>query len=632
MAGHATPASQSASTHPAIPALSLAALGVVFGDIGTSPLYTLKTVLGVTGAAHPEPAAILGALSLILWTLIIVTSLKYVTIALRVDNGGEGGILALMALLRRLHGRRQTLILIIALCGAALVYGDAAITPAISVMSAVEGLNIVAAHLERFVLPAAVVILVALFSVQQHGTALIGRLFGPVMLIWFAIIALLGLRGIVQYPAVLWAVNPAVGIRYLFAGGGTTTLLVVGGVFLCVTGAEALYADLGHFGRVPIRLAWSCLVFPALILNYAGQAAFVLAGAPTEGNIFYHLCPAPLLLPLVILATVATVIASQAVITGAFSMTRQAIQLGLLPRLQVVQTSAEGHGQIYLPTVNYLLMVATLGLAIGFGSSSSLAAAYGIAVSATMLATTVLLSVAMREIWSWPLPAVIAIGIGFATVDGGFLSANMMKIAQGGWVPLLLGALICGVMLVWRRGIAAIQKQVDEMQIPIGDIVARLTSGDIPRVSGTAVFLVRLTRDIPPLVVWHLRHIRSLHGSIVIVNVTTELVPYIADEDKVDAREIAPQMWRAEAHYGFMEQPDIPALLQRAHARGYPVDPSNVTYFVGRETVVPREDGKGLPRLVRGVFAFLLRNSSEQIGYFQLPRDMVVEIGRQFAI
>ena len=632
MAGHATPASQSASTHPAIPALSLAALGVVFGDIGTSPLYTLKTVLGVTGAAHPEPAAILGALSLILWTLIIVTSLKYVTIALRVDNGGEGGILALMALLRRLHGRRQTLILIIALCGAALVYGDAAITPAISVMSAVEGLNIVAAHLERFVLPATVVILVALFSVQQHGTALIGRLFGPVMLIWFAIIALLGLRGIVQYPAVLWAVNPAVGIRYLFAGGGTTTLLVVGGVFLCVTGAEALYADLGHFGRVPIRLAWSCLVFPALILNYAGQAAFVLAGAPTEGNIFYHLCPAPLLLPLVILATVATVIASQAVITGAFSMTRQAIQLGLLPRLQVVQTSAEGHGQIYLPTVNYLLMVATLGLAIGFGSSSSLAAAYGIAVSATMLATTVLLSVAMREIWSWPLPAVIAMGIGFATVDGGFLSANMMKIAQGGWVPLLLGALICGVMLVWRRGIAAIQKQVDEMQIPIGDIVARLTSGDIPRVSGTAVFLVRLTRDIPPLVVWHLRHIRSLHGSIVIVNVTTELVPYIADEDKVDAREIAPQMWRAEAHYGFMEQPDIPALLQRAHARGYPVDPSNVTYFVGRETVVPREDGKGLPRLVRGVFAFLLRNSSEQIGYFQLPRDMVVEIGRQFAI
>ena len=317
-------ASQSGPTHRNTSALSLAALGVVFGDIGTSPLYTLKTVLDVTG--HSEPVAILGALSLILWTLIIVTSLKYVTMALRVDNGGEGGILALMALLRRKQGLRQPFIIFIGLCGAALVYGDAAITPAISVMSAVEGLNIVAPHLERYVLPATVVILVTLFAVQQQGTARIGRLFGPVMLIWFVTIALLGMWGIAQHPAVMWALNPAVGLRYLFAGGGTTTLLVVGGVFLCVTGAEALYADLGHFGRVPIRLAWSSLVFPALVLNYAGQAAFALAGAPIEkGNIFYHLCPAPLLLPLVLLATVATVIASQAVMTGAFSMTRQAI-------------------------------------------------------------------------------------------------------------------------------------------------------------------------------------------------------------------------------------------------------------------------------------------------------------------
>jgi len=414
MPDQTTEAIHSAPTH-SIPALSLAALGVVFGDIGTSPLYTLKTVLDVTGK-QPEPAAILGALSLILWTLIIVTSLKYVTIAMRLDNGGEGGILALMALLRRMYGRYQPLIMFIGLFGAALVYGDATITPAISVMSALEGLNIVAPHLERYVLPATAVILVALFVMQQQGTARIGRLFGPVMLIWFVIIALLGLWGIAQHPAVLWALNPAVGLRYLFSGGGITTLLVVGGVFLCVTGAEALYADLGHFGRVPIRLAWSCLVFPALILNYAGQAAYALAGAPTEGNIFYHLCPTPLLLPLVLLATVATVIASQAVITGAFSMTRQAIQLGLLPRLQVIQTSAEGYGQIYLPAVNWLLMVVTLGLAIGFGSSR-LAAAYGIAVSATMLATTVLLCIAMSEIWTWPLPAVIAVGIGFAAVD-----------------------------------------------------------------------------------------------------------------------------------------------------------------------------------------------------------------------
>jgi len=522
--------------------------------------------------------------------------------------------------------------MIFGMCGAALVYGDAAITPAISVMSALEGLNIVAPHLERYVLPATVVVLIALFAVQRQGTARIGQLFGPIMLIWFVIIALLGLWGIAQHPAVLWALNPIVGVQYLFSGGGITTLLVVGGVFLCVTGAEALYADLGHFGRGPIQLAWSFLVFPALILNYAGQAAFSLAGAPTEGNIFYHLCPAPLLLPLVILATVATVIASQAVITGAFSMTRQAIQLGLLPRLQIVQTSAGGYGQIYLPAVNWLLMVVTLGLSIGFGSSSALAAAYGIAVSATMLATTFLLSVAMREIWSWPLPLVVAIGFGFATVDGGFLCANMMKVAQGGWVPLLLGAMICGVMLVWQRGSAAVQRQVDEMQIPIGNIVEQLASGHIPRVPGTAVFIARLTRDVPPIVVWHLRHIRSLHGSIVIVNVVTELIPYVAEEGRVEVHEIAPRVWRAHAHYGFMEQPDLPALLQRAQARGFPVDASNATYFIGRETVVRREDGKGLPRFMQSAFAFLLRNSSEAIEYFRLPRDVVVEIGRQFAI
>jgi KUP system potassium uptake protein len=611
-------------------ALYLAALGVVFGDIGTSPLYTLKTVLGVTGGA--EPAAILGALSLILWTLIIVTSLKYVTFALRMDNDGEGGILALMALLRRMRERPLRILVFIGMGGAALVYGDAAITPAISVMSALEGLDIVAPHLGRYVLPTTVVVLMGLFALQQQGTERIGRLLGPVMLLWFATIALLGVRGIVQHPAVLWAVNPLVGLRYLFSGGGVTTLLVVGGVFLCVTGAEALYADLGHFGRAPIRLAWSSLVFPALLLNYAGQAGLVLAGAPAEGNIFYHLCPARLMFPLVILATAATVIASQAVITGAFSMTRQAIQLGLLPRLKVIQTSAAGYGQIYLPTVNWLLMVVTLILVVGFGSSSRLAAAYGIAVSATMLATTILLSTAMREIWKWPVPAVVAIGLGFATVDGGFLAANMMKIAHGGWVPLLLGGLICSVMLVWQKGNAAVQKQVDEMQIPISDIVAQISSGHVPRVPGTAVFVARLTRDIPPVVVWHLRHIHSLQGSIVIVNVVTELVPYVAAENRAKVREIAPRVWRAQVHFGFMEQPDLHALLERAEARGYPVDSANATYFVGHETVVPREDRKGLPRIVEGVFAFLLRNSSEAIQYYRLPKDMVFEIGRQFAV
>jgi KUP system potassium uptake protein len=612
-----------------LPALSVAALGVVYGDIGTSPLYTLKIVLEATGE-HPKPEAILGALSLIVWTLIIITTVKYITLALRVDNHGEGGVLALMTLLSRKPGRAR-FVLLLGLFGAALVYGDCVLTPAISVLSALEGLDVVASDLAPYVLPGAVVVLVVLFTVQQRGTARIGRYLGPVMAIWFVVLALLGLWGIAQYPAVLWAINPLLGLRYLFAGGAST-MLVLGGVFLCVTGAEALYADLGHFGRAPIRLGW-CVVFPALVLNYAGQAAIVLAGEPTGGSLFFRLCPAPmLLLPLVLLATIATTVASQAVITGAFSMTRQAIQLGVLPRLRITQTSAAGYGQIYVPAVNWLLMAGTLTLAISFGSSEGLAAAYGIAVSADMLLTTFLLSIAMREIWALPLPAAVAIGVGFGVVEGSFLSANLLKFTGGGWVPVLIAILLFTMMRIWQTGGAAVQKQADEMQIPIAEIVARIASGEVRRVPGTAVFLARLTRDVPPIVVWHLRHIRSLHDSIVIVNVVTELIPYVADADRVEVREIAPQMWRVHAHYGFMEQPDLPALLQRAHARGYPVDPSNVTYFIGRETVVRSEDDKRLPWLVQVVFSFLLRNSSEVVDYFRLPRDMVVEIGRQFAI
>ena len=609
-------------------ALSLAALGVVYGDIGTSPLYTLKVVLGATGK-NPAPEAVLGSLSLIIWTLIIITTVKYIILALRVDNEGEGGVLALMALLSRKPGRRY--VLYIGMFGAALVYGDCALTPAISVLSALEGLDVIAPELGRFVLPGTVAILAALFAVQQRGTAVLGRFLGPVMVTWFAVLALLGLWGIAQNPAVLWALNPALGLDFLFSGGGNV-MLVLGGVFLCVTGAEALYADLGHFGRAPIRLGW-CVVFPALVLNYAGQAAIVLAGTPVEGSLFFHLCPAPaLLLPLVILATIATAVASQAVITGAFSMTRQAIQLGCLPRMRIVQTSATGFGQIYVPAVNWLLMTATLALAVTFRSSENLAAAYGIAVSADMVLTTFLLSIALREIWNLPLPAVAAIGVGFATVEGAFLSANMLKFADGGWVPVLLATILFALMRIWQTGSAAVQTQADEMQIPIGDIVTQIDKGEIRRVPGTAVFVARITRDIPPLVVWHLRHIRALHDSIAILNVVTEMVPYVAEEDRLEVRQIAPKVWRVHAHYGFMEQPDLPALVERSRARRNAVDPSDVTYFIGRETVVRRKDGKALPWLVEVVFSFMLRNSSEAIDYYQLPRDEVVEIGRQFAI
>ncbi len=609
-------------------ALSLAALGVVYGDIGTSPLYTLKVVLGAAGD-HPAPEAVLGSLSLIVWTLIIITTVKYIILALRVDNEGEGGVLALMALLSRKPGRR--LILYIGMFGAALVYGDCALTPAISVLSALEGLDVIAPELGRFVLPGAVAILAALFAVQQRGTAALGRFLGPVMGTWFGVLAVLGLWGIAQYPAVLWAVNPALGLHFLFSGGGKV-MLVLGGVFLCVTGAEALYADLGHFGRGPIRSGW-CVVFPALVLNYAGQAAIVLAGGPAEGSLFFRLCPAPvLLLPLVILATIATAVASQAVITGAFSMTRQAIQLGCLPRLRIVQTSAAGFGQIYVPSVNWLLMAATLALAVTFRTSENLAAAYGIAVSADMVLTTFLLSIALREIWELPLPAAIAIGVGFATVEGAFLSANMLKFADGGWVPVLLAIVLFALMRIWQMGSAAVQTQGDEMQIPIGDIVAQIDSGEIRRVPGTAVFVARISRDIPPLVVWHLRHIRALHDTIAILNVVTEMIPHVAEKDRLKVRKIAPRVWRNNVHYGFMEQPDLAALLERARAEGYPVDLSKLTYFIGRETVVRRKDGKGLPWLVVIVFAFMLRNSSEAIDYLHLPRDNVVEIGRQFAI
>ena len=628
MATETTEAPHAVHAH-SMPALSLAALGVVFGDIGTSPLYAMKTVLDVTPGQ--PPAEVLGTLSLIVWTLIVVTSLKYVVLAMRMDNDGEGGILALTALLRMKREGRAS-VAFVGLAGAALVYGDFVITPAISVLSALEGLTIVAPHLERYVLPAVVVILAALFAVQRQGTARIGRLVGPVMVVWFAMMAILGVWGIVQHPAVLWALNPLVGLRFLFSGGGSIALAQLAGVFLCATGAEVLYADMGHFGRRPIQLVWSCFVFPALVLNYAGQAAIVLAGAPTDGGIFFRLCPEPLLLPMVIMATVATVVASQAVITGAFSMTRQAIQLGLLPRLRIIQTSAAGYGQIYLPAVNWLLMIGTLGLAIGFGSSHALAAGYGIAVSATMVATTILLSFAVREIWTVPLPLAVGIGIAFGVIDVAFLSANMMKFFDGGWVPLLLGSIVYCAILVWQRGNAAVQRQIDEMEIPIEDFVAQILRGDIRRVPGTAVFVARIERDIPPIVVWHLRHIRSLHETIVIINVVTALVPYVAAKDRVEMREIAPQVWRVQARFGFMEQPDLPALLELLRVKGYPIDPASATYFIGHETIVPREDGKGLPLLVRNAFAFLKRNSAEAAEYFRLPRDMVVEIGRQFTI
>src|ERR1700730_12123569 len=562
-------------------AMGLSALGIVFGDIGTSPLYTLKTVLDLTGGT-PKPDVVLGVLSLLLWTLIIITSVKYVIFAMSIDNDGEGGILALMALLG-IKKHQRPAIVAVGLFGAALIYGDGAITPAISVLSALEGLNIAAPALRDFVLPAAVAILVALFAIQPLGTSRIGKAFGPIMGLWFLSIAVLGLWGVMRHPAVLAALNPFFGLRYLLSNG-YASFVVLGGVFLCVTGAEALYADMGHFGPQPIRLAWAGMVFPSLILNYAGQSAIVLEGASTADNIFYRLCPEPLLSPFVILATIATIIASASIITGAFSMTRQAIHLGWLPRLQITQTSEKGYGQIYVGVINWLLMIVTVGLTLFFGKSDNLAAAYGIAVSATMLMTSALLFIAMREVWGWGLLASGVIAGAFLCVDASFFLANLVKVADGGYVPLVLASIVYGVMLIWHRGSTAVAQVLNERVIPVGEFMGSIDSREIPRVPGTAVFLTRTLSDTPLVVVWHVKHNLALHDHLFVLRVVTESVPRIKQSERLATIEVAPNFWRATARYGFMERPDIPHLLKQARAQGSSLDFDDVTFYVGHET------------------------------------------------
>ncbi|HZR74240.1 potassium transporter Kup [Bradyrhizobium sp.] len=610
-------------------ALALSALGIVFGDIGTSPLYTFKTVLGTTDTPT-DPTTVLGALSLVLWTLFIITSVKYVSFAMRVDNDGEGGILALMALLGVKKQHRPTIVAV-GLFGAALIYGDGAITPAISVLSALEGLNMATPAFQPYVVPAAVAILLALFAIQSRGTAAIGHFFGPVMLVWFVAMAMMGAAGIVKHPQVFAALNPLYGLHYLVSHG-MTGFLVLGAVFLCVTGAEALYADMGHFGSRPIKLAWFAAVFPSLILNYAGQAALVLEGAPTDGNIFFRLCPQPLLLPLIVLATIATIIASQSIITGAFSMTRQAIQLGWLPRLYVKQTSSEGYGQIYVGVVNWLLMIVTVGLTIVFGKSDNLAAAYGIAVSATMLMTSALLFIAMREIWGWSVIAAGFVAGCFLVVDSAFFLANLTKIAEGGYVPLLLALAIYSVMWIWHRGAAAVSLRMHEQLIPVDEFMARVKAAGVPRVPGTAVFLTRAERDTPPVMQWHVKHNRALHEHLFVLRVDIRSVPWTFSGQRLAIEEVAPNFWRAEARFGFMERPNIPELLAASKSLGCTVDLSDVTYYVGHETVIGREDKMGLPAWQAKLFVVMERNAVHVSDFFSLPNDQVVEIGRQVAI
>jgi KUP system potassium uptake protein len=620
-----TPPAQSSN----LAGLGLAALGIVFGDIGTSPLYTLKTILSMT-TGTPTRDAVLGVLSLIIWTLIIITSVKYVAFAMSIDNDGEGGILALMSLLGTKKHQRP-IIVAIGLFGAALIYGDGAITPAISVLSALEGLNIATGAVQPYVLPGAVAILIALFAIQPQGTARIGKAFGPVMSVWFLAIAVMGIAGIVRHPAVLAALNPFYGMHFLLSNG-FVSFLTLGGVFLCVTGAEALYADMGHFGSRPIRFTWSFIVLPSLVLNYAGQSALVLEGMPTTENIFYQLCPGPLLIPFIILATIATIIASQAIITGAFSMTRQAIQLGWLPRLKIVQTSEEGYGQIYVGVINWLLMVVTVGLTLFFGKSDNLVAAYGIAVSATMILTTGLLFIAMRDVWGWSLIASAAVAGVFFCIDASFFLANLTKLAQGGYIPLLLATLVYGVMFIWHQGSVSVAQRLREEKIPVEEFMRSLKSQNIPRVSGTGVFLTRTAHIVPPVMIWHVKHNRALQEHLFVLNAVGESVPWIKDSERLVVSEVQPNYWRATAHFGFMEKPDIPAVLKQACAQNCSLNLSDVVYYVGHGTIVPGDRARGLAKFQQALYIAMERNSVHVSDFFRLPDDNVVLIGRKVAI
>ncbi|HSZ65680.1 MAG TPA: KUP/HAK/KT family potassium transporter [Xanthobacteraceae bacterium] len=607
----------------------LAALGIVFGDIGTSPLYTLKTAFDFLHG-DPTPDRILGILSLLIWTLFMITTVKYVVVAMSIDNEGEGGILALMSLLgAQKHSR--PLIVFAGLLGAALIYGDGAITPAISVLSALEGLNIAAPSFEQYVLPSAVVILAALFAVQPLGTARIGSAFGPIMAVWFVTIGLLGLWGIAKDPWVLLALNPLYGVR-LLANNGYGGFLVLGGIFLCVTGAEALYADMGHFGKRPIRAAWSWIVFPCLVLNYAGQCAIALNGASISDNIFYRLCPEPLLIPLVGLATVATIIASQSIVTGAFSMTRQAIQLGWLPRLHIKQTSEKGYGQIYVGVVNWLLMIVTIALTLLFQKSDNLAAAYGIAVSATMLMTSFLLFIAMREVLRWSLLASAMLAAVFIFIDAGFFAANSLKIAEGGYVPLLLAGLVYGAMLIWHRGSVAVANSLEQTPVPVAKFLEDVKARNIPRVPGTAVFLTRTSNGVPPVMLWHLKQNRALHEHVLVLRVLTESRPRVLWPELMTIAKEGENFWRVTTHFGFMQRPDIPRLMHQAAQKGCGVGLDDVIYYVGHEIILHKERGAALPHWQEALFAAMLRNASHVTDYFRLPSEQVVEIGRQISI
>jgi KUP system potassium uptake protein len=604
---------------------------IVFGDLGTSPLYCLQTVVQATGGQFTAHTG-LGILSLIVWTLIITISIKYCGFVMRADNRGEGGILALMSLIGA-NGftPRFRLLTGMGLLGAALIYGDGVITPAISVLSALEGVNVVTAAFKPFVMPAAVVILLCLFAAQRFGTEKIGRAFGPVMMLWFIVIAILGVLSIARHPGVIAALDPRHAVRFM-VHEGAAGFLVLGGVFLAITGGEALYADMGHFGRGPIRGAWYVVVLPSLLLSYAGQTAFLIDKGTVTGNPFFQIAPSWSIYPLVILATLATIIASQAIITGSFSMTRQAMQLGWLPGVAIRQTSDRIYGQIYVPVVNWLLMVATIATTVAFGTSDRLAGAYGTAVSTTMLLTTVLLYRAMRDIWKWPVAVALMVAGAFLIVDGSFFAANLLKIADGGWLPLTFAAVLFAVMITWRTGTDAIRATLVQTPDKVDRFLADLKSGAIPRVEGTTVFLTRSTMKVSRLIMDQARFVGVLPKHTIALSVVFENTPRIVGPHCTVVDNVGDGLWHLEARFGFFEIPDLRLALQNARGLGAAVDFDKAKFVGTRDLVVHRREGSVLRAWRVALFAFLYRNSVKVVDRFNLAPDNVIEIARQIEI
>jgi len=611
--------------------LTLTALGVVYGDIGTSPLYAIRECFFGSHSVGPTHENVLGVLSLVLYALLLVISVKYTSLVMRADNQGEGGILSLTALLPSRNGSRTvqnySILVAFGIVGASLLCGEGMITPAVSIMSAIEGLQVATPVFSSWVVPISVMILVVLFVIQRHGTHRVGGLFGPVMVVWFLTIAILGFRWIVRAPEVLMAFDPRHAVRF-FVEHGWHGFAVLGAVVLVVTGAEALYADMGHFGRRPIRVAWFSLVLPALLINYFGQGALVLISGETATQPFFMMAPSWALLPLVGLSTAAAIIASQALISGAFSLTRQAIQLGYAPRLDIQHTSSVTMGQVYVPQVNWFLAICTVLITIGFQSSSALAAAYGIAVTGTMVITTILLSVVAIERWKWPRPAVICGALIFLAVDLSLFGANLVKVLQGGWLPLVIGVLLFTLMTTWKTGRKLVAERLTARAFPLEDFMSAVSCDPPTRVSGTAVFMTAQPRGTPPALAHNLRYNKILHEHVIVLTVRTSHTPYVAPDQQIEVQSLGLGVYNVRVQYGFMQDPDVPSALLAARARGVEFDPDDLTYFLGRETIiVTRRPGMAAWR--EKLFVVMARNAVRATAFFHLPPERVVELGVQ---